>query len=91
LSKYVFLKFHACPEAKGSNPSAGLILIWFSNRFRGNSNYWQFSKEEAGRIIPEKQSEMKRVLRFKFATWNVRGVEEKEEELDKTKILLMFL
>jgi hypothetical protein len=82
LSKYVFLKFHACPE--------GLILIWFRNPFRGNSNYWQFSKEEAGRIIPERQSEMKRVLQFKFATWNVRGLEGKEEELDKRKIPLKF-
>jgi hypothetical protein len=27
---------------------------------------------------------MEKVLRFKYATWNVRGLGEKEEELDKT-------
>ena len=58
VSKYVLLKFHACPEAKGSNPTAGLILPWFRNPFRGNSNYWQVSQEEVGRIISERQSEM---------------------------------
>jgi len=26
---------------------------------------------------------VKKVLRFKYATWNVRGLGEKEEELDK--------
>ena len=26
---------------------------------------------------------MKKVLRFKYATWNIRGLGEKEEELDK--------
>jgi hypothetical protein len=41
---------HACPEAKIINPTAGLILLWARNPFRGNSNYWQISKEEAGRI-----------------------------------------
>ena len=26
---------------------------------------------------------MEKVLRFKYATWNIRGLGEKEEELDK--------
>jgi len=26
---------------------------------------------------------VKKVLRFKYATWNIRGLGEKEEELDK--------
>ena len=26
---------------------------------------------------------MKKVLRFKYATWNIRGLGQKEEELDK--------
>ena len=26
---------------------------------------------------------MKKVLRFKYATWNIRGLGEKEEELDR--------
>jgi len=89
-SKYVFLKFHVCPEAKGSNPTARIILLCVHNPFRGNSNYWKVSQEEAGRIIPERQSEMKRVLRFQFAAWNVRGQVEREEELVATKILLKF-
>jgi len=28
--------------------------------------------------------DVEKVLRFKYATWNIRGLEEKEEELDKT-------
>ena len=27
---------------------------------------------------------MKKVTRFKYATWNIRGLGEKKEELDKT-------
>jgi hypothetical protein len=41
---------HACPEAKSSNPTAGLTLFWARNPFRGNSNHWQISQEEARRI-----------------------------------------
>ena len=29
---------HACPEAKGSNPTTGLLLLWARNPFGGNSN-----------------------------------------------------
>jgi len=32
---------HAHPEAKSSNPTAGLTLLWVRNPFRGNSDYWQ--------------------------------------------------
>jgi hypothetical protein len=46
---------HACPEAKDSNPTTGLNLICDRNPFRGNSNYWQVSLEEAGRIIPKRR------------------------------------
>ena len=28
-------------------------------------------------------TDVKKVLRFKYATWNIRGLGEKEEELDK--------
>ena len=35
-------------------------------------------------LFPKDDLEMKKVLRFKYATWNVRGLGEKEEELDKT-------
>jgi len=30
---------HVCPEAKVSNPSVGLILLWAGNSFRENSKY----------------------------------------------------
>jgi hypothetical protein len=41
------------------------------------------SQEEAGRIISKRRLGMKKVLGFKCATWNVRWLGEKEEELDK--------
>jgi len=34
---------HAGQEAKGSNPAAGLTLLWARNPFRGISNHWQVS------------------------------------------------
>jgi hypothetical protein len=42
---------HACPEAIGSSPTAGLTLFWACNPFMAKFNYWQVSKEEARWII----------------------------------------
>jgi hypothetical protein len=42
---------HAGPEAKGSNPTTGLILLWARNPFRGNFNHWLISRKEAGQIF----------------------------------------
>ena len=42
---------HAGPEAKGSNPTPGLTLLWARNPFRGNFNQWQVSRKEAGQIF----------------------------------------
>ena len=39
----------ASPQAKGSNPTTGLTLIWAPIPFRGNFNHWQVPREEAGR------------------------------------------
>ena len=39
---------HAGPEAKGSNPTTGLTLLWARNPFRGNFNPCQVSPKEAG-------------------------------------------
>ena len=39
------------PQAKGSNPTAGLNLLLASNPFRGNFNHWQVSQKEAGQIL----------------------------------------
>jgi len=35
---------HASPEAKGSNSTTGLTLLWDRNPFRGNFNHWQVSR-----------------------------------------------
>ena len=35
---------HASPEAKGSNPTTELTLLWAHNPFRGNFNHWQVSR-----------------------------------------------
>ena len=37
---------HAGPEAKGSNPTTRLTLLWARNPFRGNFNHWQVSRKE---------------------------------------------
>ena len=42
---------HAGPEAKGSNPTTGLTLLWAGNPFRGNFNHWQVSQKEPGQIF----------------------------------------
>ena len=41
------LSKHAGPEAKGSNPTTGLTLLWARNPFRRNFNHWQVSRKEA--------------------------------------------
>jgi len=35
------------------------------------------------RFFLNHDTDFKKVLRFKYATWNIRGLGEKEEELDK--------
>ena len=41
---------HAGTEAKGSNPTTGLTLLWARNPFRGKFNHWQVVRKEAGQI-----------------------------------------
>jgi len=36
---------HAGPEAKGSNLTVGLKLLWARNPFGGNFNHWQVSRK----------------------------------------------
>jgi hypothetical protein len=56
---------HACPEAKGSSPTAELALLWDPNQLRGNSNNWQVSQEEDGRIILKRRhGNVNEFLRF---------------------------
>jgi hypothetical protein len=42
---------HACPEAKGSNPTTGLNLLWAQNQLREHFNHWQVSQDKTGRIF----------------------------------------
>jgi hypothetical protein len=56
---------HACPEAKGSNPTTGLTLLWAHNPFRGHFNHGQVSQEKAGRVFKRRYGNGK-VLRFKY-------------------------
>jgi hypothetical protein len=37
---------HAGSEAKGSNPTTGLTLLWPRNPFRGKFKHWQVSQEK---------------------------------------------
>ena len=46
---------HAGPEAKGSNPTTGLTLLWARSLFRGNFNHWQVSRKEAGQNVRPEQ------------------------------------
>jgi hypothetical protein len=53
-----YLYKHAGPEAEGSNPTAGLTLLWARNPFRRNFNHWQVSQKEAGQNVrPERVNE----------------------------------
>jgi len=60
------------------------VLLCACNPFTVNSNYWQASQEDGGQILPQDDSQMQKVLRFKYASRNVTGLGEKDEELDKT-------
>jgi hypothetical protein len=72
-----------CPEAKGSNPTTGLTLPWARNPFRGNFNQWQVSRKKAGQIFFKRRHGCEKLSRFEYATWNIRGLGEKGEELDE--------
>ena len=57
---------HAGPESKGSNPTAGLTLLWARNPFRGNFNHWQVSRKEAGQIFFKKQNFIYQIININF-------------------------
>jgi hypothetical protein len=75
---------HACPEAKVAilpldRNCSGLVAHSGEILITGKS-----PKKDPDRLFPKDNLEMTKVLRFKYATWNVRGLGEKEEALDKT-------
>jgi hypothetical protein len=41
-------------------------------------------KKKLDRLSPKDALEMKNLLRFKYVAWNVRGLGEEEEGLDRT-------
>ena len=46
---------HVHKEAKGSNPTTGLTLLWARNPFRGHFNHWYISRKEVGQIFFRRQ------------------------------------
>jgi len=62
-------------------------VLWDRNPVRGNSNYWQIPHVEARRIILKSRLGNEKGVRFKYATWNVRGPGEKDEENIKIPVI----
>jgi hypothetical protein len=74
-----------CPETKSSNPTTGLLtLLWAHSPFREILSTGMYHEKKSDGLFPKGNSETKMVLRFKYATWNVRQLGEKTEELDRT-------
>jgi hypothetical protein len=71
---------HVCPEAK----VAILPLHWTCSGFIAHSGEILISdkshEKDLEGLFPKDDSEMTKVLWFKYATWNGRGLGEKEEE-----------
>jgi hypothetical protein len=67
---------HARPDAKSSNPTNGLPVLEILTT--GKSH-----KKKPRGLYPRGDSEMKKVLRFKYAMWNIKRLREMKES-DKT-------
>ena len=65
---------HAGLEAKGSNPNAGLTLLWARNRFRGNFNHWQVSRKEARQIFSPYFQDFIFTLNAVYSTYSIYSV-----------------
>jgi len=75
---------HDCPVAKVAilpldRNCSGLVAHSGEILITGKSH-----EKDPNGLFPKDNLEMTKVLRFKYATWNVRGLGENEEELDKT-------
>jgi len=75
---------HAGPKAKGSNPTTGLTLLWARNHSGEILTTGKSHGKKPDRFSLNDDTDVKKVSRFKYATWNIRGLGKKEEELDKT-------
>ena len=81
---------HDSPEAKGSNPTTGITLLWARNPFRGILTTGNSHGQKPDRFSLNNNMIVEKVSRFKHATQNVRRLGEKKEELDKTKLLPQY-
>ena len=79
------IPYHACPKAKGSNPTTGISLLWVRNLFRGNSNHRHESQEQAIRILP------KRITRQKDFWMCETGGSQKVAQLDDGYMMMMMM
>ena len=80
------IPYHACPKAKGSNPTNGLSLLWVRNLFRGSSNQRHESQEQARRILP------RRITRQKdFRICEIGGSQEVAQFHDSYMMIMMML
>jgi hypothetical protein len=61
--------------AKGSNPTAGLTLLWARNPFRGNFNHWQVSRllRVMKHYSPVGRRNHDRPLKRLLGTWDRNG------------------
>jgi len=73
---------HACPKANGSNSTAGLTLLWASNSFRGNSNYWQISEEARRKKPGETITENSRPARAELANKVPSSMLDDDDEMN---------
>jgi len=64
----------AGPEAKCSNPTTGLTLLWARNTFRGKFlTTGKSHGKKTDRFTLKDDKDANKVLRFKYATWNIEG------------------
>ena len=76
---------HAGPEAKGSNPTTGLTLLWARDPFRGSFNHWQVSWKEAGKKVPLKQENFFEVRLLNDESIRWLYIQRVKLHLNKTK------
>ena len=71
---------HASPEAKGSNPTTKLTLLWARNPVRRNFNHWKVSRKPRNRLprvmkhySPTDRRNHGRPLKRLLDTWDRNG------------------
>ena len=74
---------HAGPEAKGSNPTAGVTLLWPVTHSGEILTTGKSHGKKPDRFSLNDDRGVKNVSRFEYAAWNIRGLGVTEEELDK--------